>query len=90
MRQDRASTPSSYDARAKGLISPVKNQKSCGSCAVFSATSVVETCLYKAGKLNKHVDLSEQWMLDCGKNGKYVALSNTEYMSTFKFSKDNT
>ena len=70
MRQNRGALPSSYDARSQGLVSPVKNQKSCGSCASFSATAVIETCLYKTGGLTKHADLSEQWLLDCGKDGK--------------------
>jgi C1A family cysteine protease len=70
VRMDRSSPPASYDARSQGLVSPVKNQGSCGSCASFSATAVVETCLYKAGGLSQAIDLSEQWMMDCGKDGK--------------------
>ena len=71
MLMNRATLPATYDARQYNLISPVRNQKQCGSCADFSGVSVIETCLYKAGGLSEHVDLSEQWLLDCGYNGGY-------------------
>jgi len=60
------SIPASYDNRAKGLITSVKNQGECGSCAAFAAGSVIETCLKKAvgGKLSTY-DISEQHLIDC-------------------------
>lgn len=46
-----------------GLLSPVKNQKSCGSCWAFSTTSALETFMRKQ---NYSVDrLSEQELVDC-------------------------
>lgn len=35
--------PSSYDARSKSLVTPVKNQGASSNCWVFAATSVLET-----------------------------------------------
>merc|ERR1712142_608732 len=35
-RYNRAAAPSSYSAVDLGLVSPVKAQKSCGSCVAFS------------------------------------------------------
>lgn len=46
-----------------GLLSPVKNQRSCGSCWAFSTTSSLETFMRKQ---NYSVDrLSEQELVDC-------------------------
>lgn len=46
-----------------GLLSPVKNQKSCGSCWAFSTTSALETFMRKN---NYNVTrLSEQELVDC-------------------------
>ena len=69
-----------------GLITSVKNQGQCGSCAAFAAGSIVETCLKVAsgGKLST-LDISEQHLIDCayqkpnkleGPSGKYISLLN--------------
>merc|ERR1719369_2041573 len=65
---DRQSIPSSYDARSKWLITKLKNQMSCGSCAAFAATATHETCMRRAGTPLKGLDLSEQQLVDCGYN----------------------
>jgi C1A family cysteine protease len=55
--------PKKWDWRKEGIVSPVKNQGSCGGCWAFSATGALEG-LY-AIKNNNLVEFSEQQMIDC-------------------------
>ncbi|KAK8808566.1 hypothetical protein WA158_008467 [Blastocystis sp. Blastoise] len=58
--------PSSIDWRTLGVVNPIKNQLSCGSCWAFSAISAVESLIaIKTGQLNIY---SEQQVVDCDKN----------------------
>jgi C1A family cysteine protease len=61
---DISGLPKSFDWRDhSGIVSPVQDQASCGSCWAFATTAVVESANAKAGKgLTK---LSEQQLVDC-------------------------
>merc|ERR1712168_136609 len=63
-RYGRASVPESYSSVDEGLVSPVKNQKQCGSCVAFATMNCVETCYKKITGV--FGDYAEQQMVDCG------------------------
>jgi len=71
-RFKRNTVPDEYNAVTEGLVSPIKFQGSCGSCAAFAAMSSIETCFKKITGI--FGDYSEQQMLDCAygsENGAY-------------------
>jgi len=63
-RYNRASVPDSYSSVDRGYVSPVKNQRSCGSCVAFATMNTVETCFKKLTGV--FGDYSEQQFVDCG------------------------
>jgi hypothetical protein len=57
------SLPASYDWRALGGCTPVRNQDGCGSCWAFATVGPLEcNILIKTGV---EEDLSEQWLVSC-------------------------
>jgi len=63
-RYSRASVPDSYSSVDKGFVSPVKDQRQCGSCVAFANMALIETCFKKTSGV--FGDYSEQQLLDCG------------------------
>jgi cathepsin F len=58
--------PESFDWRSKGVVTPVKEQGECGSCFAFSVAANLES-LYAMKNNGKHLDLSEQQLVNCDK-----------------------
>ncbi|XP_019719333.1 cathepsin K [Hippocampus comes] len=77
--------PKSVDYRKMGMVTPVKDQGSCGSCWAFSSAGALEGQLAKTtGELR---DLSPQNLVDCvtensGCGGGYMT-------NAFKYVRDN-
>ena len=51
-------------------MTDAKNQGNCGSCAAFASGGLHETCMAKAGASLNGLDLSEQYLVDCGYDGE--------------------
>merc|ERR1711879_1016146 len=70
--QSRAA-PDSWSWKDQGGVSSIKDQASCGSCAVFAAVATIDTCMWQVtGHLED--DLSEQHHMD------WVVEGNNGYM----------
>jgi cathepsin L len=61
------STSSSFDWRTLGKVTPVKDQRSCGSCWDFAAMAAYESAYLIRN--NVSTDTSEQHVLDCSGAG---------------------
>jgi cathepsin H len=60
----KASVPSSYEWGNFGVVTPVKNQGSCGSCWTFSTIGSMESHWNILGK-GRNLTFSEQQLVDC-------------------------
>jgi len=59
--------PSHFDWRELGGCTSVKDQDGCGSCWAFGTVGPLECNILI--KDHKEVDLSEQWLVSCNRNG---------------------
>lgn len=59
-----AAIPDNYEWNNYGIVSPVKNQASCGSCWAFSTVGTMESHWNILGK-GKNITFSEQQLVDC-------------------------
>ncbi|MCP4712858.1 MAG: hypothetical protein GY869_29885, partial [Planctomycetes bacterium] len=79
---EKMKPPTSFDWRAKGIMTPVKHQGDCGSCGEFAAVTVFEALIRKATGLE--VNLSEQQIVSCvpgcGCNAGCSSLAALKYM----------
>ena len=72
-----ATIPASWDWRSYGVVSPVKNQGSCGYCWAFSAIANIEG-LY-ARKYGTLKSFSEEQLLDCDYSNSGCNGGNMQY-----------
>jgi hypothetical protein len=59
--------PASFDWRELGGCTSIKDQGGCGSCWAFGTVAPLECNILIRDK--KEVDLSEQWIVSCNRNG---------------------
>lgn len=62
-----AELPAAFDWRDSVPLPPIRNQGGCGSCWAFATTGVLECAIKIKDGLN--VDLSEQWLVSCNRDG---------------------
>ena len=60
--------PTSFDWRAQGLVTTIRDQGSCGSCWAFATVGVMEAAIKIQG--GGDVNLSEQYLVSCN-NSNY-------------------
>jgi len=79
----RGVSPDSVDWRAKGAVTPVKDQGQCGSCWSFSTTGAIEGAHFLAtGEL---VALSEEQLINCVNGGQFDCSSGGDMPQAFEY-----
>ena len=58
--------PDSLDWRNSGIVTPIRDQGSCGSCWAFGTVGIMESALWKSGTAD--IDLSEQFLVSCNQS----------------------
>ncbi|XP_038971284.1 senescence-specific cysteine protease SAG39-like [Phoenix dactylifera] len=81
--ENATAVPVSMDWRAKGAVTPIKDQGQCGCCWAFSAVAAMEGITkLSTGKL---ISLSEQELVDCDTKGEDQGCGGGLMDDAFKF-----
>lgn len=84
---ENLSIPESFDWRSYNFVTPVKDQKDCGSCYAFAAIGAVEgQILKKSGKL---LSLSEQEIIDCANSNATFGCEGGFLFGVFNYIEQN-
>ena len=73
--------PASFDWRSQNILTPVRDQGSCGAGWAFGTVGVMEAAMLKNGFAN--IDLSEQFLISCNTNGWSCGGGLTAHMYHF-------
>lgn len=79
--------PTAWDWRSKGMVTPVKDQGSCGSCWAFSSIEAIESAWLIAG--NEQIIMSEQELVDCSSETGNEGCNGGWYFWSYDWLKTN-